>query len=375
MPTDDVQTCEPTLDNQTEAACNSHQLDVTPPNPVAMYRTIAALLAVADLPARFAGKQTHATNTNTGNLCDESVDEIDSYHHYFKQINIHFQKPAMENEQVEAAGLHTDHEYGLNDNLDWRASNDICSADIESSSLCSSDRTNQPPQDPYQHTELNNDCSINNNSIKHRARNNNNVEQKAVGREVESVIVQPRRKAPNTLNLILSNTTSATGPTSPTMKKRKISNLKRTYKQMHSSKYGRASLNGITEECEYDSENGKFNCKIGADPLTSDTSSGSYEFSDETATIQTNSASSNEDRSLNDLNLTPKHRIETNGSTECFNIDSNEKMVTKRIEFFENITNKQESKPKLPERTLSSFICLTTFILTLVYLLFFPLPK
>lgn len=432
VPTDDaIQASEATLDEESahqasdsteQHAARHGNLDVWPPNPAAMFRTIATLLALADYQAGSI-KQTHATNTtNNGNSCDGSVDddEIDSYNQYFKQIGIHFQKPShllldtqhdpctadCNTSEVDGAPRN---EYSLNDDFDCSASNanDYCDADNHAmqSSLCSSASTNQLPNahDPYTQpdTELSNDCSIQINSIKHSASNNiNDVEPKVDERPVP---VQMRRKTPNTLNLSLPNTkmlNTSTGEISPkcvvSTKKRKISNLKRSYKQMSSTKYAdRFSLNGITEECEYDSDVGKFNCKIdnaASDQLMSDTSSGSFEFSDETATIRTNSASSNEDQSLNDLNLTPKQRNhETVQSIESFNINNTDKIVTKRIEFFENMCGKPESEAELepgletdleskPQEnenaqvtTLNDVICLISFIFAVVFMYFFPL--
>lgn len=450
VPPDDVDT---SLDDESaQQATNSMSLhtekheqhhgntDVWPSNPAAMFRTIAALLDIADYQAGSI-KQTNATNTtNISNPCDGSVDEIDSYNQYFKQIGIHFQKTKHSLLDIQhdscAAEHNTSHidsddplnEYCLNDDdFDCSASNANDSCDTEAhamqSSLCSSASTNQQPNahDPYiePDNELSNDCSIQINSIKSSASNsNNNFEAKVIANE-RPMPIQTRRKTPNTLNLILPNTriynSSNGNDISPkdmiSTKKRKISNLKRTYKQMNRSKYSdRISLNGITEECEYDSDIGKFNCKINnaaSDQLMSDTSSGSYEFSEETATIRTNSASSNEDQSLNDLNLTPNN--EKIQSIESFNINNSDKIVTKRIEFFENMSCKQESeleqdqnqlqdgnqlqdqdrkqdqeqkldldsKPEENENTqvttLDDIICLISFVFAVVFMYFFPL--
>ncbi|XP_055296171.1 leucine-rich repeat and calponin homology domain-containing protein isoform X2 [Sitodiplosis mosellana] len=410
--TDGIQMSDATtLDNQIADECTTNtehraSLDVSPPpNAAAMYRTVAALLAMAEIPSCFTGsaKQTHATNTtNTGNYSDGTVDEIDSYNQYFKQIGIHFQKSAnrvllLENqpENPSKSECHTidgDHfnEYSSIDDIDCSASN-ANDQTMQCSSLCSSSAsTNQPTYDHclIEHAiELPNDCSSNINSISNSVINNNNlVEPNADCVDARSLPVQTRRKIPNTLNLIMSNTTilnassTSTSPTGGvvTTKKRKMSNLKRTYKQMNNTKYSdRFALNGITEECEYDSDIGKFNCKIGtSDQLMSDTSSGSYEFSEETATIRTDSASSNEDQSLNDLNLTPKHRNhDTNHTIEWFNFNKSEKIVMKRIEFFENINNKTETKPKTDENLISSIICMASFIFAVLFLFFFPLAS
>lgn len=442
VPTDDVQTLCATLDDQnadqSDATKRMHSelpeqcetientisepIEIIPPNPVAMYRTIAALLDVADMQARFAGstKYPHATNTTTGTNCEGTIDEIDSYHQYFKQIGIHFQKPSallMENQpdhstaECQPSETHGDHlnEYCFIDDFDCSASkqaNVICGADplAMQSSLCSSASTNQQQQQQIAHNfyieqtfETSNDCSININIVRDSVSNNNNNLAPKI--DERAVPVQVRRKTPNTLslNLNLSNTTRLSASKKHeskshtdvvvTTKKRRISNLKRSYKQMNNSKYAeRFALNEITEECEYDSDIGKFNCKVGSDAMLSDNSSGSYEFSDETATIQSNSDSSNDEQNLNDLNLTPKQR---NQPDEWFNINKSEKIVMKRIEFFENINGKDEkeavteeepqlqSKPKRDdnEEDLVEQIILSSFALIFIWMCLFPWPN
>lgn len=444
---DDVQTCA-TLDDQNgdqtsttkrmhsesfekceeiEGRANVDELNVvTPPNPAAMYRTIAALLEIAEIQAHYTGstKYPHATNTTTGTHCEGTIDDIDSYHQYFKQIGIHFQKPSallMDNQPDHSIAepkspniCHGDHlnEYSFIDDFDCSASNDtvdFCGA-VDNlamqSSLCSSASTNQQhiAHNVYieQTFERSNDCSININIVRDSVSNNNTVESNI---DDHSMPVQMRRKTPNTLslNLNLSNTTTLNSSmkheskspvaTIVTTKKRRFSNLKRTYKQMNSSKYSdRFALNEITEECEYDSDIGKFNCKVGDNANLSDNSSGSYEFSDDITTVQTNSDSSNDDEKLNDLNLTPKQR---NQPEEWFNINKSEKIVMKRIEFFENINQKDDKeieveiqvekepetqpdiqlKPKkFDDSELSEQIILATFSLLFVWMCLFSWP-
>lgn len=392
----------------------------SPPNAAAMYRTIAALLQMADNnQSHLTGgaRQTHATNTtNTGNNCDVgTVDEIDSYNEYFKRIGIHFQKSSnrvpLESQpesanQSECHGIDGDHfnEYNSIADLDCSATNANvhCTTDntaMQCSSLWSSSASTNQQSTNENAIESAIDRSSNINRISNSVSNNNNsVEPNTDCVDAQSAVpVQMRRKAPNTLNLILSNTTilnatsttgsscgdcgSGGGNVASQTKKRKISALKRTYKQMNNTKYSdRFALNGITEECEYDSDIGKFNCKIGtSDQLMSDTSSGSYEFSDETATIRTSadSASSNDEQSLNDLNSTPKHRNhDTNHAIEWFNFNKSEKIsVMKRIEFFENINNKTETKPKTEQNRISSIVCLASFMFAVIFLYFFPLAS
>ncbi|XP_031618851.1 leucine-rich repeat and calponin homology domain-containing protein isoform X3 [Contarinia nasturtii] len=430
VPADDVQSCDSTTMDECQKATMKTEhhdinMDVSPPNVAAMYRTVAALLSIADFNAqRLTGSAKQTTNvtntTNTGIHCEGlMIDEHDSYNRYFKQIGIHFQKSAhllLDNQPtdpcktVECEKLTTtatttttdaDHfnEYSLIVDFDCSASNDQYDTEqyaMQSSSLCCSTSTNPTTTTtPNLKQEIELASNINNSICYNTSISNNNNVNKPMEVNVvdkRSLPVQTRRKTPNTLNLILSNTTilntSPSSSTSSTVtdvvttKKRKLTGLKRTYKQMSNTKYSeRFELNGIIEECEYDSDIGKFNCKVGtSDQLMSDTSSGSYEFSEETATIRTNSASSNEDQSLNDLNLTPKHRNnETNQTNEWFNLNKSEKIVMKRIEFFENINNSpgepKSNTHKDEDTSLSTFICLSSFILSLIYIFFYPLSN
>lgn len=491
VPASDDAKCEPdaqqsandTMQHQHQILqhtnCDAASSSLSAPNPVAMYRTIAALLALVESSEDSSSgitKQTHATNTNTiGNQCEgsNSTDEVDHYNQYLKKIGIHFQKTAVQllNQQhpplsppppfdscsadivVAHDDIDSDHrnEYSFidDDSFECRASNasanttDVNDCDVANnyamqSSLCnasSAGNTNQQQSNAHYDHEIGlaNDCNSSSNSMINRIENssasnnsngNNDVDDDGGGgKSIESnsvkrpASVQIRRKTPNTLNLNLSNNVPSLGGRDiVSTKKRKISNLKRSYKQMNSAKLSeRQALNEITEECEYDSDIGKFNCKPSADQqqqLMSDTSSGSYEFSEDSATIQTiGSPSSNDDEddegealNLNDLNLTPKQRnLETDQSIELsFNINGSEKIVTKRIEFFENISGKSEEieqellehkqdvgevgvadaiEPKNYENdekitskpsTLNDIICFTSFVFAIVFMYFFP---
>lgn len=127
-------------------------------------------------------------------------------------------------------------------------------------------------------------------------------------------------------------------------------------------KYENLQLNEIIEECEYDSDIGKFNCKA--------TESGDLNFK------------------INDLN-TPKQRSiefpigeELNLNTICDN-----KIVMKRIEFFESadkkicnnlvveVVEKKNNEVLNEDKTFSTVLCLVTFFLTVVLLFFYPLPN
>lgn len=173
---------------------------------------------------------------------------------------------------------------------------------------------------------------------------------------------------------------------------------------MVSAKYTeQIQLNGIIEECEYDSDIGKFNCKINGDQMASDNSSGSIDF---TLDHSGSGTSSFDERNINDLNSSPKQKYyqSFDRNAEHFNIDGSEmdctkKMVSKRIEFFEhagdgkcsNVPNDGKDECDSPsvfgggphaeietiERNnqFSSMLCLSTFIFTVVGLYCFPLPN
>lgn len=126
-------------------------------------------------------------------------------------------------------------------------------------------------------------------------------------------------------------------------------------------KYENLQLNEIIEECEYDSDIGKFNCKA--------VDSSELNFK------------------INDLN-TPKQRPIEFPIGEELNLNTvgDNKIVMKRIEFFESSDKKifnnlvvEVGKTKKEvindDKTFSTVLCLTTFFLTVVLLFFYPLPN
>lgn len=138
--------------------------------------------------------------------------------------------------------------------------------------------------------------------------------------------------------------------------------LKATGRKVKRNFYGNQKcenfqLNEIIEECEYDSDIGKFNCKT--DPAFK----------------------------INDLN-TPKQRSFEFPIGEELNLNTvgDNKIVMKRIEFFESadkkIVNnlvvdvgKEKKQVTNEDKTTSTVLCLTTFLLTVVLLFFYPLPN
>lgn len=131
-------------------------------------------------------------------------------------------------------------------------------------------------------------------------------------------------------------------------------------------------LNEIIEECEYDSDIGKFKCKDddGVEPDESENSSTSS-MVDHYLQVE----------HMNDLN-SPLKCINKNG-IDAVNIDEDSgaeyKIVMKRIEFFENGVKQENSVEAPPETTgenqLLSTILLAIFILTVALLIAFPLPN
>lgn len=119
-------------------------------------------------------------------------------------------------------------------------------------------------------------------------------------------------------------------------------------------KYENLQLNEIIEECEYDSDIGKFNCKA----------------------------------TINDLN-TPKQRSIEFPIGEELNLNTigDNKIVMKRIEFFESaekkivnnfvveVVEKKKIEVDGDDKTFSTVLCLVTFFLTVVLLFFYPLPN
>lgn len=151
------------------------------------------------------------------------------------------------------------------------------------------------------------------------------------------------RKTPDSLDLTMNATTN-----------RKTKPNRNFYVNQ---KYENLQLNEIIEECEYDSDIGKFNCKAV-------------------------------DLKINDLN-TPKQRPIEFPIGEKLNLNTvgDNKIVMKRIEFFESADKKivnnlvvEVDKKAMKEvinddKTFSTVLCLTTFFLTVVLLFFYPLPN
>ncbi|XP_055632823.1 leucine-rich repeat and calponin homology domain-containing protein isoform X2 [Toxorhynchites rutilus septentrionalis] len=165
-------------------------------------------------------------------------------------------------------------------------------------------------------------------------------------------------------------------------------------------------LNEIVEECEYDSDIGKFRCRLedgdGEDDDYEDSEASVNSLDDETAFTPTNA-----NQGINDLNSTTPTGAGARTIVD-FNINSakedpklvGRKIVSKRIEFFESnavngekIVNSAQLRRsvsvedneaeaagdqwnrKSDHPVLSTVLCLGTFLFAVVYLYLYPLPN
>nr|XP_029709186.1 leucine-rich repeat and calponin homology domain-containing protein 1 isoform X2 [Aedes albopictus] len=165
------------------------------------------------------------------------------------------------------------------------------------------------------------------------------------------------------------------------------------------------SLNEIVEECEYDSDIGKFRCRQGAGDDYDDSESSMTSLDEEAAFTPTNA----NQVGINDLNgTTPTGPEAARNDPVDFNINSEEndpagtgrKIVSKRIEFWEsnagsgddgkivnsplrrsvseedNVSEEGKNLDRMANHpTISTILCLGTFIFTVVYLYLYPLPN
>lgn len=189
----------------------------------------------------------------------------------------------------------------------------------------------------------NNNNSINSNDGGgHWSTNGNHIAAGAAG------IV---RKAPQSLDL---NTK---------IKKRKMSNAKRTFAGGPQND----QLNEILEECEYDSESGKFNC------IATTSTESSVDFNDESSP-------------LNAINGNIVHNENTIGIT----FSGSTVHIRKRIEFFENncdetsdeLVSQQTNAAYAPRvetedtnKQTSTICCLLMFLCTALFLYLFPVEN
>lgn len=286
---------------------DDHPYDI--PNPIALFRTVTALLLPMHSNTGYQDDNNTATNTKISL-------ENESYEMYFKKCGVHFQKSHL----FDASTNNHQPKYSLDDCND---DDDVNEVDLALSN-----------------TSLSSMIELNGNNDLH----------------CDNIRVNPVRKAPNTLDL------------SSTAKKRKYNQTKRNLNSSN-SKFETFQLNGIMEECEYDSDIGKFNCRI---ETVSDNSSGSFDFVDG-CYLQT-----------------PKFKNETEFNDNKENIETNvtvgeKKIVMKRIEFFEansgnNVHKELETLSEAvscdeDSKQLSTCLCLGGFFLTVLVLYLYPLPN
>jgi hypothetical protein len=165
-------------------------------------------------------------------------------------------------------------------------------------------------------------------------------------------------------------------------RKRKLANVKFQLPESEEVKRREedGALTEIIEECEYDSDIGKFKCRDD-DAMEQDGSENSSASSMVDHYLQ--------EQHLNNLNSPPKCVLTRNDLDANNIVDDNEshyKIVMKRIEFFESQKKCEESMKEenvakevvhIPtrEEQILSHILLIIFILTVMLLIIFPLPN
>lgn len=308
-----------------------------------MLQTIGALLDIYNAQRKtgpMGGKAATvalpATNTKT-NMATSTVSHIsasgetdDSYNNYFKSVGIHFQKPAACFETPKVAGV------------------DVCDG-------------------PIHHHQ--------NQSDKHDTINRT-YECKDGVREQIITVAPVARNAPKTLELFALNndddvTVMLHNRIANASKKRKLLNTRYNLNQLLNEKHfnNQFQLNEIVEECGYDSDIGKFNCKPSNESsLTSDSSS-SIELPIKAQTI-------NDEIVINNLNSA------NNQAVDVLKKDYGEKF---NIPIDSDATNTGQSDGLHVNETkifncnetadYSSILCLTAFFTSAIWLYLFPLPS
>lgn len=198
----------------------------------------------------------------------------------------------------------------------------------------------------------------------------------------DSVLLKGIRRAPDSLDF---------------NRKRKLANVK-----FHMPEKEETALNEIIEECEYDSDIGKFRCKDDdvIDPDESENSSTSSmvdHYLEVEHMNDLNSPLKCVNKSVLDMNNIGNIQ-EEDEEGEAINDDDSYKIVMKRIEFFESnrtngnarklanvkeqsidaidgqVTAESTSEPAATDKLLST-ILFSIFILTVALLIIYPLPN
>lgn len=313
-----------------------------PANAAAMFSTLSALITIANECGKLSRHTKPSTNTNTDDTnsekpLDQSIDWPDAVY-----------DSTDEYETIDSHDIENLHDHTKTVNNAANICDLIATKQNRTVELCSAIEaiTNQD--------EVDTNLSLNNNA-------------------------SCMRKAPNTLNLLYSNNMFLNVNASETIaiKKRRVA-TKRSYHQMNAArKYTeRLSLNGIIEECEYDSDIGKFKCKTNQ--IMSDNSSDSYDFVD--GTSPTNEESSDGEVTLNDTVAKDKltnpnvEEMDEEAVTMKKLQESEEPITIVNREFIENLQQLKCDEVK-EEKHVSTALCLTTFFVAVFLLYFFPLSS
>lgn len=221
----------------------------------------------------------------------------------------------------------------------------------------------------YMQMSYTTDASTHALAITNRNNNNNSINSSDVsgdgghwstnGNIGAAVTAGTIRKAPRSLDL------------NSKIKKRKMSNTKRTF----SGGLQNDQLNEILEECEYDSESGKFNCIA-----TTTSTESSVDFNDGI-----------ECSSLNAVTINGNFVHNANANTMGTTFSGSTGHIRKRIEFFENNCDETKDEVLLLSRQkksdnprvdtedtnnrTSTICCLLMFLCTALFLYLFPVEN
>lgn len=324
---------------------------VSPPNPAAMYKTIGGLLDIlneqGDKGPSSTAIQTIATNTKTNTAA--TAEEIENYNNYFKSVGIHFQKPAaclVDQQPLKQPSIGNAKACDGPDQIINHSSESIgktgYSMMAENQEKC---------------TEANKISQMN-------AVNNND---------------RATRQIPKTLDLFSTNDTTFQSGVANASKKRKLLNTRYNFNQLLNEKYyNQYQLNEIVEECGYDSDVGKFNCKPSFESSVTSDSSSSIDLPDKSIPmddqIVINNLDSPKKPSVDVLKKDYKEKFNIQVDTGLLNVT--EKM-TNCLGAGDVTTTSDSDKMQQnhSKQDYSSILCLTAFFTSAIWLYFFPLPS
>lgn len=295
--------------------------------------------------------------TNTKTFTATTAEEIRNYNNYFKSVGIHFQKTASCFVDVSSF------KYNMNKgDFSDRHTDNINDSDSVSKSDELDDGALTTPEDRHA-------CDPKaNNNYETSGNNNKDFEQNVASKTV--------RRTPNTLDLYLTN--DASSPTSVTnaSKKRKLLNTRYNFNQMLNEKfYNQFQLNEIVEECGYDSDIGKFNCKPSNESSVASDSGSSIELPIDKETFSDQTV-------INNLNTPNKQTADfpKKDYREKFNIQVDtgfSKIVIDKEGGLSDTFDgaKQMESINDTKNDYSSILCLTAFFTSAIWLYFYPLPN